>query len=130
MEESKTCVSCGAEVTGRFCVRCGEQQLDPELRALSHLAKDFIEGLTSVDGKLMRTLQYLFLKPGQLDFDYHIGKRSPYIKPITLFLLINVFFVSFASITDFYLIFSDQLNAQLYTPFVRENIGHIDLIRG
>ena len=82
-----TCgVSCGAEITGRFCVRCGEQQLDPELRALSHLARDFIEGLTSVDGKLMRTLQYLFLKPGQLDFDYHIGKRNSLYKADYTFL--------------------------------------------
>ena len=125
MADSKTCVSCGAEVSGKFCSHCGEQQLDPELRSLSHMAKDLVEDLTSVDGKLKVTLQNLLLRPGQLDYNYHIGKRNPYLKLITLFLLINVFFVSFAPITDFYLTFYDQLNAQFYSPMLKENIGYI-----
>jgi len=78
------CVGCGAKVTGKFCSNCGEQVLNPELRSLSHMAKDLIEDLTSVDGKLK---------------------------------------VTYATISDFYVTFYDQITLQAYSAYLQQNIG-------
>lgn len=104
---------------GRYCSHCGEQRLTPELRSFKHLARDFMTELTSVDGRLWRTLRTLFMKPGRLDLDYHSGKRNVYLQPIPVFLLVNIFFVMFSPITDFYVSFYDQLHSQGYSPYIK-----------
>lgn len=124
MSKEFKCVSCGKVMTGQYCSHCGEQRLSPDLRSIKHILKDLVTDLTSIDSKLWRTLRTLFFKPGQLDYDYHIGKRVNYIKPITLFLLFNVLFVMLSPITDFYLSFYDQLNAQQYSPYIKPFIAN------
>lgn len=104
---------------GQYCNQCGEQRVSAELRSVKYILRDLFTEFTSVDGKLWKTLRTLFFKPGQLDYDYHIGKRINYIKPITLFLLFNVLFVMFSPITDFYLSFYDQLDHQTYSSFTK-----------
>lgn len=109
-----------------YCSHCGEQRLTEELRSVKHIIKDFVTDLTSVDSKLLRTVKTLFLSPGQLDYDYHIGKRIVYLKPITIFLIINVAYVMFSPVTDFYVSFHDQLNLQGYSPYIKPMIeAHI-----
>lgn len=106
-------------MSGEYCSHCGEQRLSPELRSVKHIVKDLFTDITSVDGKVWNSIITLLFKPGQLDYDYHIGKRIGYLKPVTMFLLINVLFVMFSPITDFYLSFYDQLNSQMYSSFTK-----------
>lgn len=122
MLDHQECVSCGSKMSGKYCAQCGEQRLDTELRSVRHIAKDAFENLTSVDGKIWRTLTTLFLFPGKFDYHYHIGKRVEYLKPITIFFLINVLFVAFSPITDFYVSFDDQISLQEYSAFIKPEL--------
>ncbi len=116
---SEQCATCGASLSGDFCSQCGEQRLNPKLRSLHYILSDIIEDLTSVDGKLWRTLKSILLKPGQLEYDYHLGRRVNYLKPITLFFVLNVLFVMFSPISDFYVTLIDQVSLQQYSSYIK-----------
>lgn len=116
---SAQCATCGTSLVGDYCSQCGEQRLNPKLRSLHYILNDIIQDLTSVDGKLWRTLKSILLKPGQLEYDYHIGRRVYYLKPITLFFVLNVLFVMFSPISDFYVTLIDQMSLQPYSPYIK-----------
>lgn len=116
------CQSCGAEQSGNYCTVCGEERLTPKLRSSSYLMKSFFTELTDIDGKFWFTTKNLILHPGQIDYDYSIGRRNIYIKPVTLFLMINVLFVMLSSLTDFYIKFSAQIELQAYSTIIRPHV--------
>ena len=119
MTMSEICKSCGALQTSRYCPECGEERLSPELRSAGYLVKQLFTELTDLNGKFLTTLKTLILKPGLVDRDYADGRRKIYIKPVTLFLLINVFYLMFATLSDFFINFSSQLNLQIYSDLVK-----------
>lgn len=55
--------------------------------------------LTSIDGRLIRSLRALVSRPGLLTAAYLQGKRKPYIGPVSLFLIANVLFFAAESLT-------------------------------
>ncbi|NVJ50538.1 MAG: DUF3667 domain-containing protein [Gammaproteobacteria bacterium] len=112
------CPSCGNIIIDRFCSHCGEERLRPELRGVAHLVRQLLEDLTSIDGKIGSTLKLILFKPGQFELNYFCGRRVDFLKPITFFLLINVLYVMFSPITDFYVSFVDQLTMQPYSPWI------------
>ncbi len=109
-------------MSGNFCSNCGERKLNNELRSIKYILKDLVEDLTSIDGKLWKTIKILLLQPGQIDHDYHTGRRIAYIKPISLFFILNVLFVMFSSLNDFYVTLSDQLHLQPYSEMIAPHI--------
>ena len=119
MEQSKSnkCVSCGAALHGEYCHVCGEQTLNDRLRSIYYVDQNIFEELSSLDGRVWHTLKTMVCRPGQYEYDHHIGRRNVYIKPLTLFLIINVLFVALSPLTDFYVNFYSQLNAQAYSQF-------------
>ena len=119
MTEIVQCVSCGSNLHGSFCSHCGERKLDPELRKIRHLLGDFVTELTSFDGKFIKSFFNLVFIPGKNEFNFHRGARVQYLKPISLFLLINIIFVAFMPLTDFYVSFNDQ-QSQIYSPYILE----------
>jgi hypothetical protein len=60
--------------------------------SLRAFAMEAVETVLNVDGRLLRTLRTLLLKPGMLTAEYFAGRRTPYLRPLQLFLLCNVFF--------------------------------------
>lgn len=125
--QNTSCQSCGTELTDKYCPACGEQRISPELRSSGYLLKTFFTELTDLDSKLWLTLKNLLFRPGQIDYDYSIGRRKIYIKPITLFLLINVIFVMFSTLSDFFVNFYSQVHLQNYsqwtTPFLLDYVA-------
>ena len=129
--QNTSCQSCGSEQPERYCPFCGEERVTPELRSSKYLFKTLFTELTDLDGKVWRTLKNLIIHPGQIDYDYSIGRRKIYIKPVTLFLIINVFFVMFSTLSDFYVNFYSQVNLQNYsqwtTPHLLEYVSSTGL---
>lgn len=124
-EQMSPCPSCERLSMGKhFCSACGEQRLSDENRSLRHLLSDYIENLTSFDSKIWRSLKLLLFSPGQLDAHYHQGRRVNYVKPITLFLLLNVLFILFSPISDYYISLYDQLHLQPYSPWVQNHFQY------
>lgn len=101
-----------------FCSYCGEQRLDAHNRSFKFLITEYIEQITSVDSKIFRTLRLLLFRPGELDYNYHNGARVNFLRPISLFLLVNFLFVIFSPITDFNITLYDQLNLQVYSDWL------------
>ena len=83
------CPSCGAERLHRFCPQCGEQRLGPEDASLWRYLGDAWENLAQFDSKFLRSLRGL-VNPGRITQDYLAGRRVKLLKPLQLFLLINV----------------------------------------
>lgn len=86
------CPSCGHPVTARFCPHCGERRPDEQRYSLRHFMAESVEAVLNTDGRLLRTLRTLLTRPGVLTADYFAGRRTPFLRPLQLFLLCNVFF--------------------------------------
>jgi hypothetical protein len=91
------CANCGAPLTGAYCAQCGQKvkPLDPTLR---ELAGDVAGELTDVDGRLLRTVRYLFTRPGFLSREHAEGRRASYVSPLRLYLVFSVLFFAAASL--------------------------------
>ncbi|MCC5865224.1 MAG: DUF3667 domain-containing protein [Wenzhouxiangella sp.] len=90
------CVNCGAELTGPWCSQCGEQVRKPGDLSLKAYLAELLDALTNLEGRFWGSLRALLFKPGLLTSDYMAGKRVRWMRPLHLFLFINLiyFFVS------------------------------------
>lgn len=90
--DATACASCGQGPVGRYCASCGQRRLtDHDLTARVFLHDTFHE-LTSLDGRLWHTLVTLIAHPGKLARDYFDGRGGRYMKPLNLFVLMNLVF--------------------------------------
>ena len=87
-----TCANCSAVLSGPYCAACGEKRLSRDDFAVGHFARHVLHDLTHFDAKIFRSLLWLFTKPGFLTAEFSAGRWRRYIKPTTLFILINLFF--------------------------------------
>jgi hypothetical protein len=92
------CPTCRKAVSSAFRPDCGEHLLDSDALTLRGLAEQIWNSLTSVDGKLIRSLLTLVAQPGALTVAYRQGRRKPYLGPVPLFLMANVLFFAAESL--------------------------------
>src|SRR5687768_16563949 len=89
---SDVCSSCAAPLSGRFCAQCGERRIEPGEQTMRHFLRDSLADLASLDGKLLRTLRALIVRPGELTREFMDGRRVLYLRPLQLFLLANLIY--------------------------------------
>jgi hypothetical protein len=83
-----SCASCGSTLAGPYCSRCGEELLTSEKRTLRHFLGHIITAeLLNFDGKIRRTMNLLFTRPGFLSAEYALGRRRLYLHPFRIMLL-------------------------------------------
>ena len=87
----KVCLNCGADLHGRYCHSCGQENLEPK-ESLWHLITHYAYDITHFDGKFFSTLKYLLIKPGHLPAEYLKGKRMSYLHPIRMYVFTSAFF--------------------------------------
>lgn len=87
----KNCLNCNAEVQGRYCQNCGQENVEPK-ETVWHLISHFFQDITHFDGKFFSTIKYLFTKPGFLSREYMAGRRARYVNPIRLYVFTSAFF--------------------------------------
>jgi len=87
----KNCLNCNAEVQGKFCHICGQENIHPKESAW-HLLNHFFEDVTHFDGKFFSTIKLLITRPGFLSTAYSFGKRSSYLNPIRLYVFTSALF--------------------------------------
>src|SRR3954467_15567727 len=90
--QETNCLNCGAEVTGKFCSNCGQENLETK-ENFFHLVGHFISDYFHFDSQLFRSLIPLFTKPGFLTQEYWAGRRTRYIHPLRLFFFVTIVFV-------------------------------------
>ncbi|MBE2288646.1 MAG: DUF3667 domain-containing protein [Chitinophagaceae bacterium] len=81
----KNCLNCGAEVLGKFCQQCGQENLEPKETAI-HMVRHFAEDVTHFDSKFFNSVKYLFTRPGFLATEYMKGRRVSYLNPVRMYL--------------------------------------------
>jgi hypothetical protein len=95
MMDAVTCKNCGQVFEGKYCNNCGEKVLHTHDRSIGHFFEDAIHFITHFDGKFFVTLKTMFRTPGKLSVDYTQGRRQPYFKPVSFFLLLVVLYLLF-----------------------------------
>ena len=90
-DSAAACAACAATVVGAYCHACGERQPRPEDESLAAFLRDQFYEVTSADGRLWRSIRALFV-PGKLTEEYFAGRRGLYVRPVRLFLVVNVLF--------------------------------------
>jgi hypothetical protein len=95
--KEKNCLNCGAQVHGRYCHICGQENIDTH-ETLWGVITHFVYDITHFDGKFFSTLKFLLLKPGFLSQEYMRGRRASYLHPIKMYVFTSAvfFFVFFA----------------------------------
>lgn len=81
------CRNCGAELTGPYCATCGQAEEDGHATTVRHLVQEVVHDVSSVDGKVLRTIVALFTRPGRLTAEYWEGRRASWVRPLKIFLL-------------------------------------------
>ncbi len=93
------CQNCGSPLAGPYCWHCGQHDVDYH-RSVWPILEDSLEGFLHLDGKFLRTVRWLFTRPGFLTNEFNAGKRVKYTQPLRLYIFasflyfaISVFFV-------------------------------------
>jgi hypothetical protein len=89
----RRCGNCDTILTGPYCANCG-QHAHSSARHLHLVVHDAWHDLTHIDGRLWHTLAILLVRPGRLTIDYFDEKRSRYLPPVRLYLVLSVLFFS------------------------------------
>lgn len=87
----KNCLHCNAEVEGRICSICWQENIEVKetfWRIICH----FFEDITHYDGKFLSTLKLLLIKSGFLPSEYLSVRRARYLQPIRLYVFTAAFF--------------------------------------
>ncbi|MFN0014682.1 MAG: DUF3667 domain-containing protein [Saprospiraceae bacterium] len=102
----ENCPSCGASFKGKYCHKCGEKRVSAKDFQWRKYAQTLAEHFSHFDSKVLRSLRALVLQPGFLSAEYVTGRRNLYVKPLQLFLLLNLAFFLFFGDND---VFSPKL---------------------
>lgn len=97
---SDFCQSCGTVLKGKYCFACGEKIVESDDFAIKTILKQALDDITNVDSKIIKSFKYLLFRPGKLTANYVDGIRKPFMRPIQLFLVINVLFFFFLPKAD------------------------------
>ena len=84
------CPNCGSELLRRYCAECGQKAPHPDDYSLREHVSDLVDQIASFDGRILRTLWTLISRPGALTVAHMAGRRARYLRPLQLFLLVNV----------------------------------------
>ncbi|MES2274446.1 MAG: DUF3667 domain-containing protein [Bacteroidota bacterium] len=116
------CKTCGNTHPENYCPTCGEKSFDPKQLSFREFSEELFEGFMHFDNKFFRTIKTLITKPGQLSLEYTQGRRVYFMKPIQLFLVVNLIFFVLAWNNMYSL---SLYNYITYTPFTHYNTQHI-----
>ncbi|RYF90330.1 MAG: DUF3667 domain-containing protein [Chitinophagaceae bacterium] len=95
--QQKNCLNCNAQVHGKYCHICGQENVEPA-ESLWHLITHFFNDITHFDGKFFSTLKLLVFKPGFLSAEYKQGRRHNYLNPVRMYVFTSfAFFLLFFS---------------------------------
>ncbi len=96
--KEKNCLNCNAEVMGRFCHICGQENIEPK-ESVFHLMSHYLQDITHFDGKFFSTLSYLIFRPGFLSWEYIRGRRISYLSPVRMYVFTSaIFFLIFFTV--------------------------------
>ncbi|MGI8891575.1 MAG: DUF3667 domain-containing protein [Chthoniobacterales bacterium] len=85
------CEDCGTKLHGGYCSHCGQVAVDYR-RSFRHVIADVAESFLNWDSKFTKTLGLLMIRPGWLTNQFTVGRRTRYLHPLRVYLLVSVVF--------------------------------------
>ncbi len=85
------CEDCGAKLHGHYCSECGQIAVDYR-RSFRYVMADVAESFLNWDSKFTKTLGQLMIRPGWLTNQFTAGRRTRYLHPLRVYLLVSVAF--------------------------------------
>ncbi len=94
------CPNCNAklETDYRFCPVCGQKRLTKEDFSIRHFVAHSVVDYFHIDGGFLKSLKYLFFKPGMLTNQYLEGKRNSFVHPIKMLMFITILYFLMVSL--------------------------------
>lgn len=83
---TKTCKNCGSDVTGKYCIDCGQRTNVPRITIGYLLSRLFIQAF-DLDGPFIKTIKKLLFRPGKSIRKYIEGQRTDFFNPGKLLLI-------------------------------------------
>ena len=96
--ERKLCKNCNSELVGLYCSECGQK--NSQLLSIKEILKEFSDNVFSFDTRFFITLKYLITKPGLLTTEYWLGRRTKYLPPLRLYLVMSLMYFFISSIIN------------------------------
>ena len=99
-QKGEECLNCGQALRDEnFCPNCGQLN-NINKPTFKELVMDALANLFAFDSKFYLSLWPLLTKPGRLSIDFVRGRRSSFLPPIRLFVLVGVFMLATNSIVN------------------------------
>ena len=117
--ERKPCKNCNSELVGLYCSECGQK--NSQLLSIKEILKEFSDNVFSFDTRFFITLKYLITKPGLLTTEYWLGRRTKYLPPLRLYLVMSLMYFFISSIIN------PGTDTSLYKSDFRENPFQFEL---
>ena len=109
--QENICKSCGNQFTGLYCNLCGEKVLLPQDRSFRTFLGNILIAVTFADSKFIKTLWKVVANPGFLSREFSEGRRVKYLRPLSLFFVLNLIYFLFPIIQLFNASLRTQLNS-------------------
>jgi hypothetical protein len=94
---TQPCHNCAAPMLGAFCAACGQGH-ETHRRSIWGLLHNFVEEITSLDSRILRTAWALVARPGELSVAFREGRTRRYVPALRLYLFMSlIFFVSLSA---------------------------------
>ena len=94
-EVTRICKVCSNTFKGCSCNICGEKVIEQNERSFLNFLDSLLNAFTFLDGKFIKSLKLLVIRPGQLSRNIADGLRVPYMKMVSLFFVANFFYFLF-----------------------------------
>lgn len=97
----KKCPNCENELIDnpKFCPNCGQENKKIQLK-FKHFFQDFLASNFNLDSKIFLTLRLLIFYPGKLTREFLDGKRTKYVTPVRLYLIVSLIYFTVLSFTN------------------------------
>jgi hypothetical protein len=100
MEEQsvKKCTNCGEPLHGKYCARCGQEDIDYKV-SLRRLIPEVLHEYFGFDSQIFKSIPLLLFKPGFLTNEFNDGRREKYIPPLRMYLIVSLLYFFISSFT-------------------------------
>jgi hypothetical protein len=96
---------------GNYCPACGEKVLGKEDRSFRTFLNNIFLALTLADSRFVKGLWLIVSRPGFLSREFAEGRKVKYIKPLSIFFLLNLVYFLFPVIQLFNASLRTQINS-------------------
>ena len=88
-----SCPNCGGRKVAAYCADCGQRQGE-EVLSVRYWLREFADAWLSLDGRVLRSVRALLVRPGFLTLQWHRGRRAGYSRPLFLCLWAGIILVA------------------------------------